>query len=1000
MKLLQYDMSPDGISIHAHREREPLWVPRVWPSHCNISKMVPEVQNFNRGVKRGDTILVTGNRPRFALMRTYPEERLDPDLIKLGDGRIGLRGSGKEAWIDEYDEVDIVFHPGSTDYSLRFDSFPQLMVTLVVSQAEDWGMTAKVSLATHGESQEDFEVDFVYGGLRRCERTHDAAYFQPDEADGAENRITLDAESAQLADERFPDTVIVATFPRRTPYLAEGKVCFTQRVQLIPGGSQAVYLIAGHTSSRGPGSEGLSVQELLAKVLSADFNLLVSEAESYYQNLLEMSVISTPSPMLDAGFRTAVLNLDSVYAGKAWLEGVHWWSAYWTNNYQISAALALGQVERARKALDFYDSTETGPCPVMNAAGLPELGQMNSEDGLPYYLYTLCQYFHQTGDAILLEKVWPHLVNSIQRMFVVRAGAGQGLLDWHLGCNAFLYQADHLGMPGEAASPSLMIAGMLERLAEIAVRLGKREDADRWQGLAARLYAGLRQRLWNPEVGAFYGHIDLQGIRHMAHYYTDLVFPTLYTSLPEEYGWRSLAYLRRTLWVERELGEPLGRMALMRVGDFKPPIFGNDNIMPVQMAEAARALFKTGQNEEAVRLLESVATSGTIHTEAPGNFPEHLSEDGKGEANYLFGNPIGSFIYSVVDGLFSLNWADGGETVDWQPAFPQGWERASLSLPHARMTYRAEHQNESRKLHFFLETSRSQKLAFHLNLPAGKIEKVLWNNQAINFEIKTAPGKRMRLSFTALAAAAHAVEIWFQLEGRVELPEVVNPVASAAAPGFSRDDPSAVVLIQQMQNEHIQPVDLSGLFNTSILHVTSAWRNLDLPIRTPPAKDDLLKFFSLPEAGHNLVMVEFGRSHPYTRQTEPSSYPGRVVIPIGHAVQTLCLLYASEVESRHTAAQVGLLSLVYGRGAVTEIPLIAGENLDTFYRHWAAHTLPILLLGEGLNDEDHLHFYRLPCNPEDELIDLVIELNAPDVQIGLLAASISLLIHWPVGAFI
>jgi hypothetical protein len=31
-----------------------------------------------------------------------------------------------------------------------------------------------------------------------------------------------------------------------------------------------------------------------------------------------------------------------------------------------------------------------------------------------------------------------------------------------------------------------------------------------------------------------------------------------------------------------------------------------------------------------------------------------MNDEGKGEANYLFGNPIGSFLYTCVNGLFGL----------------------------------------------------------------------------------------------------------------------------------------------------------------------------------------------------------------------------------------------------------------------------------------------------------------------------------------------------------
>jgi len=151
MNPIHYEMAADGVSIRAQRDNKPWYVARVLPNHLNFSKIAPAIEFFNRGVKRGDTILVTGDRPRFALMRTYPEDKLDPDLVKLGDGRIHLRCRGVDAWLDECDALEVVFHPGSTDYRLEFETLPQLKIDLLVSQAEDWGLAVELEVENQGK---------------------------------------------------------------------------------------------------------------------------------------------------------------------------------------------------------------------------------------------------------------------------------------------------------------------------------------------------------------------------------------------------------------------------------------------------------------------------------------------------------------------------------------------------------------------------------------------------------------------------------------------------------------------------------------------------------------------------------------------------------------------------------------------------------------------------------------------------------------------------------
>src|SRR5207237_381987 len=118
--------------------------------------------------------------------------------------------------------------------------------------------------------------------------------------------------------------------------------------------------------------------------------------------------------------------------------------------------------EDAKKALLLFNSHEFGPAPALMANGKPfvDFTRQGPEDGLPYYLFSLVQYYNYTGDTSLLLKVWPSLSSSINRLYALRDPDSNGLLNWHMGSNAFLYQADHLGMPGDAASPSLMMAGM------------------------------------------------------------------------------------------------------------------------------------------------------------------------------------------------------------------------------------------------------------------------------------------------------------------------------------------------------------------------------------------------------------------------------------------------------------------------------------------------------------------------------------------------------------
>jgi len=1098
-------------------------------------------QYFNRGVKRGTTILVTGDRPRFALMRTLPDDKLDPDLIKLGDGRVRIGEGDNAVWLDECRAVSTVFHPHGTEYTVSSPDFPDLSISLVVAQAGDWGLVARLSLANESARPVETRVDVCYGGLARCGRTMDAAYFPLDGVDTSRNTVIGADDHVTLADRDLPDHVVVVSVPRQQPAVSGPYVSFAHSVGLAPGETCRVYLIAGHSGA---------TNEIERMVLDGDPEHLIAEGKEHYERLLRPFRISTPSAVLDAGFLTAVLNLEYDYAAPAWLEGVHWWSAYWANNYQISAALSLGQTARAREALAFFGSGEGGPCPLRLASGTPitdpayggaDSRDYGTEDGLPYYILQLLRYYEHTGDLTLLEGVWDGLRRALDRLWEVRDRDGDLLLDWHLHCNAFLYQADHLGMPGAAASPSLMMAGLLERLADVAGQRGHAEDGARWASRADRMYERLRERLWNREQGVFYNHVDLQSLAHLAHYYTDLVFPTLYTSLPEDYGWQSLAHLRRTLC----LAGPGG--LLMRVGDFKPSIFGNDNVMPTQMAEAARAFFLEGDTATGAALLEAVALAGTVFTDAPGNFPERMGDDGKGIANYIFGNPIGSFIEGVIAGLFGLSLVDGGTTLRWQPGFPGGWDRAALTLPDADVSFeRLTLDATTTRLVYTVGGARPRQLHFSVFVKPGRVTRVRDDDKDVAYSITPALGT-LRLAMSLERAATHRIAIDYtpvdvELTGPsqcgrdmplhwtlssavagvrdpqgalrdidvdggtiravaaggvgahqvfVELSDipVIYPIsldirpryrvswgdalydadtqsiylhvrveaegsiasgarmrvalAGAAAimnldgladgllaidivlpnvallptGAYTIDgallvgddeihretgtitvygkDAATQLVMRRRRDTLSRQIDLRAFYNTSTVWATSRWRDeespIDLAALTGP--DGVLETdagpFRLPiDDGPSLVLVAYGYSDAYTRETIRGDKPSAVEIPVGHRASMLSLLYLTEVESRHTGATVGCIRLRYDQGADARVPLVVGENVDSLYDHFARATTPIKLRAVGLpGDFDYVNLLTLPCDSARVLQSFTIDLAVPDVQCGLIGAT-------------
>jgi hypothetical protein len=469
---------------------------------------------------------------------------------------------------------------------------------------------------------------------------------------------------------------------------------------------------------------------------------------------------------------------------------------------------------------------------------------------------------------------------------------------------------------------------------------------------------------------------------HMAHYYSDLVFPVLYTSLPEYYGQKSLEHLTGTQWIENLFGEKV----LMRVGELKPTIFGNDNVMPVQMAEAARAYFKTGDFDRGIKLLKSVALASTVFTDAPGNFPERMSDQGKGESNYLFGNPAGAFAYSVIEGLFGISLTQNGRVINVEPSFPDEWEDAAIHLSYASLVFRAGSDSTVKTRKYVIENNVERRLAFSLLFEPCRVEKVLFNGKPAVYNVSSGYGK-CRLDMMCDYAIVHELLIEFTPEAHSTLSE--SECASEepdAAPGLNEKD---IRFETEKPSEYeFFTINLDSLYNSDTITYCSAWRNNKLHINMDAYySGGFIKtgdcIFNLPSSEKNIILLSRGYSHSYTGKTCPSLMPGSIEIPINQITSMVCLLYATEVESRHTGCRVGAIDLCYDNGNVCSIPLIVGKNIDTLFSHFAEETIPV-----KINDYDSIHVLKLKCSPLDVIEKLMIRLDVPDVQFGLLGVTL------------
>lgn len=667
-----------------------------WVARPYASPVTPENQNvlsavrhyalvdqpplvFNWVARRDPVWLVSGDLPRFALATIDPsdEDPADPQHLCLGDVRLSMTVGGERFWLHECGRVRTRYMPWGTRHEVSLDTPAALNVVITTTQVENRGIAVRTAVRSLAGEPVAVTFEYVVGAMRF---DHSSAVLtrylrtRPDECPWhlpqrikAADRIDCNGSVALITNPDAPYRAWVAgDGPAERgdyPFGDETREFVVYRHEINATSEfQQRRLLVGKYENDGP-----------APVRMEFFDVYEADSRQYYTEMLGAMRMETPDEILDAGFHSAVVNLDYGFHDFAWLEGVHQWCAYWANNYQIRAALLLGQTARTREALIALATRGGGPGNARKADGSP-FGGEKDQDALPYYIVSLWRYWQATEDRDTLKRIWPAVTQALHNWLRFFDPDQDGLLHWHKGVNMFMYQGDHHRLPGVGFSPSIMAAFNLDCMAEMAEALGGEaaEPAPAWRRRAVYMRSEVQRRLWLPEEGRFAGCADLQGHLHKAAYYTDFAFPILFADYPDHIKWLSLQAMDRML----SLGDEL-----LRTGTLKPDFFGNNAPHITSNCEGAEAYFAMGRAERGTALLRGAARASTILTNSPGAFPEYMGLRGEGLPDYIFGPPTGSYLIGVLRGLWGVDRRSPKHAFEWAPTLPAGWDHASLHLP-------------------------------------------------------------------------------------------------------------------------------------------------------------------------------------------------------------------------------------------------------------------------------------------------------------------------------
>lgn len=966
---------------------------------------------FNYLVRRDPYWFLSGDLPRFSQVRTGYTSELNPHFDMLGDVRIRCTLNGKSFWLDDSGKTVVRFYPWGTIHTVELvnDGITfkiegllvenkAIEVTVIASCVKDFSSGSKCAISIGGA-----DLKFI-------------SFFPP-----YISVYPVDEENDEL---RLNDNLVYLRDPRNAyAGIAQCSGCDTIYIVKSEGDIKQRAFFSRTLSGNGA-TMRFMLEEKNSGLDMKMFDSYAAAAKQYYDSLFNDYEIETPDSILNTGFYASVLNLDYSYTSPGWFEGIHQWNSYFCNNYQISAAISLGQFDRAKQAILFFGNRPEGPGYVFNADGTRDNSTADrSEEGLPYYILQLWRYWKATGDNETLNKVWNGTKRNFKSMLDVRDPDGDGLLNWHFGCNAFLYQSDHLQLPGDAASPSLMESGLLNMMADMAAQLNDSVSTSDWKHKAEHVRNEIIGKLWLADEGRFAATVTPDGKIQKSSYYTDFVFGQLYSGLPCVYNWLALLACDQRLWVSD---------CLMRAGDYKPDLFGNDAVMGLQMCEASEAYFSAGRATRGWALLHGSALGATILTDSPGSFPEFNTTTGWGLSSYCFSNPAAEYAHAVISGLFGLEQRPANEPLLWHPAIPKEWNKASLRVKDIVVSVASTKQ----QCLYELRSSYEQGLVFTIPLDGKTVGSVTAEGKPVKYKIiaNTVGGK---LELISEPAKVHSIEILFGAKRKDwNPPAAVNTSKvtwTLPGDGYSIRDPQQIFKSFRIEGRQLtcflennigkkvffladengltpyelnfghetqknseqvalygnkENLSLVDRFNSDFIWGKNFWRliqhkfdftGLLSNIEGNNGRFDIGDYsFHVNSKGKNMLVLEVGSSDPYTDKQILSQRPQGAEFKVGKEIGGIEFLTASECQVRLTGMQIGDVKLFYEDGFIESVPLVYGDNIDCMQIPFARNVTTY-----KLGFTKYVSAFSVKSDPGRVLKKFTIELSTIDANVGI-----------------
>ncbi|NLH73239.1 MAG: hypothetical protein GX456_09320 [Verrucomicrobia bacterium] len=373
------------------------------------------------------------------------------------------------------------------------------------------------------------------------------------------------------------------------------------------------------------------------------------------------------------------------------------------------------------------------------------------------YIDAMYHYYKWTGDLESLRQLYPTLMGAARWMDAYLDADGDNLYKDTM----HQWKSDFDNRGPSSTFQTALVRKAYADLAEIAMKLGKAEDAAKFQAKSEAILCAAQRELWSDQF-AMLGPKCPLGLLRLHPQSLEMEIP-IWTQLTDPYQSAALTewYLDNVTFSDSAGG------LYAWDNDWWPLVWSQHLPAMGDMMMVGYAMMLSGRYDEGNRILQSCAAA-SARADGPG-FNYVLFDDAVSTSNGDMATCLGAFFRALVEGTFGVVPAVDEGRITITPRFPSNWSYAKFEREGLTIHWRRDGETQE----FTVSTSKGVRAC--LQIPVlSNVDSVTLNGKPVGFQM--APAMRHALVLVETDSGGGTVMVKAApARWQIKSPETANP---------------------------------------------------------------------------------------------------------------------------------------------------------------------------------------------------------------------------------